>query len=94
MLRGDKLEVTARLADQVADFVDAALDHRRKAEILANEPLRERRARALARAICLRQAFMAAPAQIRREWRIPLVRTEADLREWGFNFCNHWPTTC
>jgi hypothetical protein len=78
---GDALEVGLAGFSMARDFMRAALDHRAVAEALAFEPIRERRARALARAICLREAYSFEPADVRRSWRIVSIRSENELRD-------------
>lgn len=57
------------------------MDHRAVAEAVAYEPLRERKARALARAICERNALSIDPTEVRRSWHILGLRDLSDVRE-------------
>ena len=81
VVEGADLLIEHRVMGAAIDLTDALLDHRCKAETFAKEPLPERRARELAREAVTRQCFMTSPTEIRRGWRLPMVRTDADLRE-------------
>jgi len=79
-LEGKPLVVTAVRFAQARLMMRALLDHRAVAEAIAFEPIDERRARALARAIVQREAALINPVEVRRTWAITNLRTEAELR--------------
>jgi hypothetical protein len=80
VLENKPLVVTASKFAQARHMMRALLDHRAVAEAIAFEPIDERRARALARAIVAREAALLNPVEIRRTWAITNLRTEAELR--------------
>ena len=79
-LAGADLQVTAAKFAQARALMRALLDHRAVAEACAFEPLDERRARALARAIVARDATLISPTDVRRHWRVTNLRTEPEVR--------------
>ena len=67
--------------DRSIKLLRGFMDHRAVAEAIAYEPIRERKARALARAICERNALSVDPTEVRRSWHILGLRDVGDVRE-------------
>jgi hypothetical protein len=80
VLEGAPLIVTAEIFAQAVEMMRAFMDHRAVAEACAFEPIDERRARALARAIVSRDCTLVDTVEVRRNWRITNLRTEMELR--------------
>ncbi|MCF7969075.1 MAG: DUF3987 domain-containing protein [Methylococcaceae bacterium] len=81
VIDGTELVMDDAVLDRSIKLLRGFMDHRAVAEAIAYEPIRERKARALARAICERNALSVDPTEVRRSWHILGLRDVGDVRE-------------
>jgi hypothetical protein len=81
VIDGHELIMDRDVLERSQKLLRALLDHRGVCEAIAYEPMRERKARALARAICDRNTVTLDPTEVRRNWHILGLRDVADVRE-------------